>query len=225
MFEEFGPANPPQPPAGALEQAMTRGRKIRRQRRAGVVSAVALSAAVIGGFALAGPLHSNQSLVVPAEKPTPPPDYSPIPVSPAASAAAKHLDFGTLTKITTTGGVITLYLDRAHFYVGAEAKAHNKGETPLDDYVFDDTDGKKIFTFTLDPKASIQAEANLQKDQENTDERVKLTRAQFVQNMTAMMTQNAGQTDPDSIVPVYVWLRHAGGPDGPVTAIADQFVS
>jgi hypothetical protein len=54
MFDEFGPASPPLPPAGALEQAITRGRKIRRQRRVGMASTVVLGTVVIGGFAVTG---------------------------------------------------------------------------------------------------------------------------------------------------------------------------
>jgi hypothetical protein len=151
-------------------------------------------------------------------------DYSPIPVNPASSKAAKGLDFGTLTKVTTAGGVVTLHVDRAHFYVGAEAKAHNKGKAPLDDFLFQDTDGNKQYTFTLDPKASIQAEGNLQDNLENTQERVNLTPAKLIKNMTKLNAQNA-KSDPDAVIPVYVWLRHTAGSDGPVTALADQFVS
>lgn len=224
MFEEFGPQTLPSPPAGAMEQAITRGRKIRRQRRAGIASGVALGAALIGGFVLVNPVHSDSGLVVPAKTSPPttaPPDYSPIPVNPAASGKSAGLDFGVLTKVTTAGGVVTLHVNRAHFYMGAEAKAQNHGEIPLDGWVSKDTDGKKEFTFILDPKASIQAEGSLQTDQEGTDQRVTLTRAQFLRNIDQLTVHyQKNFTDP---VPPYVWLRHTGGPDGPVTALADQF--
>ena len=151
-------------------------------------------------------------------------DYSPIPVGPALSGTSRGLDFGRLTKITVKGGVVTLHVDRAHFYAGAQAKAHNKGVVPLDGVLFQDTDGNKEYAFTLDPKASIQAEGDLQDNQGNTDERVTLTRDQFIRNMTALQAQDAGRTDPGSAFRVLVWLRHTDGPDGPVTALADQFL-
>ena len=236
MFEDFGPANTPLPPAGALEQAMSRGRKIRRQRRAAIISGVALSAALIGGLVLVNPLQSNQSLVVPAEKPTPtstplpapthlPADYSPIPVSPATTGAAKYLDFGTLTKITTTDGVVTLHVNRSKFYMGDEAAAKNGGKAPFDDFLIQDTDGDKEYTFTLDPKASIQAEGSLQDNMENTNTRVNLTLSHFVTNMTKLDGLNAVESDTNENIHIYVWLRHTDGPDGPVTALADQFIT
>jgi len=121
MFEEFGPENPPLPPSGALEQAMNRGRRIRRQRRASIASGVALSAALIGGFALANPFHSNQAISVPAD-PAPAPDYSPI-TSPVPQSQQKVLDGGKLTSITELDGVITLHVNREKFSTGDAAAA------------------------------------------------------------------------------------------------------
>ena len=45
----------------------------------------------------------------------------------------------------------------------------------------------------------------------------------FVKNMTKLDGLNAKATDPESVIQIYVWLRHTGGPDGPVTALSDQF--
>src|SRR5690242_15228742 len=120
MFEEFGPANPPLPPAGALEQAMQRGKKIRCQRHAGIVSGLALTAVLIGGVALADPFRTNQGLVTPAERTGPPPDYSAIPATPYTLKPAEraNLDFGILSSVTTTNGVTTLHVDRTVFYQG-----------------------------------------------------------------------------------------------------------
>jgi hypothetical protein len=220
MFEDFGPANLPQPPAGALEQAISRGRTIRRQRRVGIITGVALSAALISGIVLINPLHTNKAIVVPADPhPVVPRDYSPIPTTPALSPQAETLDFGTLTKITTAGGIVTLHVDRAHFYMGDAAKAHNHGKTPLDDFILDDADGKKDYAFTLDPKASIQAEAQLTKSGEGDNlQRETLTQATFLSRMAKI------ESSPDQS-PVLVWLRHTGGPDGPVVALSDQYIS
>jgi len=54
---------------------------------------------------------------------------------------------------------------------------------------------------------------------------VKLTRDQFIHNMNELDTLNAGQSDPNAVTRVYVWLRHISGTNGPVTAIADQFIA
>jgi hypothetical protein len=221
MFEDFGLKNPPRPPAGALEKAMNRGRKLRRQRHSRVVSAVALSAALIGGITLTDPFHSDQALVAPAEQPAAPRDYSPIPVRPALTPATKTgLDFGILTKITTASGVVTLHVDRSNFYQGKDVADHTDDRTR--DWVIEDTDGEgKELTFTLDPKASIQAEAHLRNDHDAGNQRETLTPAQLITNLKYVTTQNAAQTDPDAKLAVLIWFRHADG--GPVTALADQF--
>jgi hypothetical protein len=146
-------------------------------------------------------------------------DYSPIPKTPALSPQADSLDFGILTSITTSNGVVTLHLNRAHFYMGDAAKAHNKGKAPLDDFIFDDTDGKKEYTFTLDPKASLQAEAQLTKGGEGgNDTRETLTQEDFVSRMKKLSsTKDAPK--------VMVWLRHTDGLTSPVTALVDQFIT
>jgi len=223
MFEEFGPENPPLPPAGALEKAMNRGRKLRRQRHTRVVSGVALSVALIGGITLTDPFNSDQSFVAPTKEPAAPRDYSPVPESPALTPATKTgLDFGILTKITTAKGLVTLHVDRSSFYQGKDVADHT--DDPTRDWVIEDSDGEgKELTFTLDPKASIQAEAYLRNDHDASNERETLTQAQLITNMTYVTAQNAAQTDPDAKLSVLVWLRHADGDQGPVTALADQF--
>jgi hypothetical protein len=158
------------------------------------------------------------------EAPATPADYSPIPKSPASTTAGRDgLDFGILTKVTTSNGIVTLHVDRTTFYLGKEAEALNKNDN-IDDWAVKDTDGEgKELTFTLDPKASLQAEADLQDNRENTNKRVDLTRKQFLHNIDAV-TVHYKKNGFDGPGTVYVWLRHTGGADGPVTALADQFV-
>lgn len=228
MFEEFGPENPPLPPSGALEQAMNRGRKIRRQRNASIVSGVALSAALIGGVALANPFHTNQASSVPAE-PAPAPDYSPIQLSrPPAPQVEKGLDFGKLTSITTApDGVITLHVNRRKFYTGAEAVAAAKRnkEALVDDYYEDDLDGDRILSFTLDPKASVQVTASLSENGEQVEDIMKpetLTPDELVANFKKLNLPAV--PDPDADSSPQIWLRHFDGDNGPVTAICEQFI-
>ena len=220
MFEEFGPANPPLPPAGALEQAMQRGKKIRRQRHAGIVSGLALTAVLIGGVALADPFRTNQGLVTPAERTGPPPDYSAIPEAPYTLKPAEraNLDFGILSSVTTTNGITTLHVDRTVFYQGEEAQAHGAGDA--EEWITRDPDGEgKVLTFTLDPKASIQAEASLRNDHDAGSQiRENLTPAELATN-TDYVTSGKSDAGPT----ILVWLRHTGGPNGPVTALVDQF--
>jgi hypothetical protein len=82
MFDGLGPENPPLPPTGALEQATTRGRKLRRQRVAGLIVALALSALLISGFALAGPFRSDHALLDPAGPASVALEYAPVPALP-----------------------------------------------------------------------------------------------------------------------------------------------
>ena len=219
MFEEFGPTNPPLPPAGALEQAMTRGRKIRRQRRVSIVSGVALSAVLIGGLALANPLHDDKAFVVPART-TSPPDYSPIPETPLDEPG---LDFGRLSRITTAAdGTITLHIDREKFYTGDEAAIRNNGKIPLSDYLQEDVDGEQEFSFALDPKASIRVTAQLSSNGEQVEAPETLTPQQLIANLDKL--DLPATPDPDTDGRPLLWLRHTGGGNGPVSAIADQFV-
>jgi hypothetical protein len=150
-------------------------------------------------------------------------DYTPIPATPAQTAGAtKGLDFGTLTSITTANGVVTLHVDRSNFYIGEDATAHGAEENR--DWIVKDTDGEgKELSFVLDPKASLQAEAGLRNDHDfGSNVRENLTQAQILANMTYVTKKNTA--NPDETETVYVWLRHADGVDGPVTAVADQFI-
>jgi hypothetical protein len=125
----------------------------------------------------------------------------------------KGLDFGFLTKVTEKDGTVSIRFDRASFYTGAEAIKHNHGEAPNDDYFIENTN-TALRSFALSAKASIQAENALRTDPSGVG-REKLTIKQFVHNANAISDLNEG---------VPIWVRHAGGPNGPVTALAEQFL-
>ena len=215
MFEEMDPEQLAVPPAGALEAAIRRGRTIRRQRRTAVISAAAvLSVTLIGGFSILSPPRSNHSLVTPVTHPTvtqtTPPDRSAIPGT-WSSEKTPHLDFGILMKVTTApDGTITLHVDREEFYDGAKAKALNHGQVPLDDYLIKDPDGPRQLTFTLDPRATIRGSSELEPGNAGDGTLRKVTVAEF-----AAVAKHASGAK--------VWLRHTGGPDGPVVALTEQF--
>jgi hypothetical protein len=69
-------------------------------------------------------------------------------------------------------------------------------------------------TFVLDPDASLQGEEGLRNDPGPRAVRQTLTRSEFI--------RNAGRLEAENRSPL-VWLRH-GGPDGHVTALAEQYV-
>jgi hypothetical protein len=140
-----------------------------------------------------------------------PADYHPIPADPTTEP---DLDFGFLTRVVGTDGQVTLRLDRATFYTGEEAKAHNKGKEPDSDYVIENTNTIQR-EFTLDPQASITA-ANRLRTQTGQVGTETLSAAQFVQNAQRELTAS---TDD-----LAVWLRHTDGLTGPVTAIAEQYL-
>ena len=106
-------------------------------------------------------------------------DYSPIPQN--WSTEKGGLDIGRLVKVTSAKGVVKVRINRVSFYRGAEAVALNNGKQPLDGYIETDTNTRQQ-TFTLDPKASLQAENLLRNDPNAGVGREKLTRAQFIRN-------------------------------------------
>jgi hypothetical protein len=69
-------------------------------------------------------------------------------------------------------------------------------------------------TFVLDPDASLQAEESLRNDPSPRVSRQTLTRTQFVRNTARLEAEHRAPL---------VWLRH-GGPNGHVTALAEQYV-
>jgi hypothetical protein len=141
--------------------------------------------------------------------PSAPPNYAPIAED---ATKEKGLDFGFLTKVTDANGVVTLTFDRAYFYTGAEAAKHNKGVEPDDDYLVVD-DNLKLRAFNLDQRASIQAESGLRND--SSVGRETLTRPEFIHNFEHRYSGYKA---------IAVWVRHTGGPDGPVTALAEQYI-
>ena len=201
MFDEFGPAHPAQPPAGAMNAAIRRGRAIRRRRVTAATSAAALSLVLTTGFVLLQPLRTDKALLVPVPPAatTAAPDYS-IITTVGLSSEKTDLDAGTLTKITTHDGVLTLIVDREKLYFGDAAKAHNGGKVPPDDMYIEE--GAKNLTFVLDPHASLTIV--------NNDLAIeKATPAQLIHKLR----------DGN----MYIWMRHTNGPNGPVTALAQQY--
>jgi hypothetical protein len=140
-------------------------------------------------------------------------DYSPIPEN--WSTEKGGLDIGRLVAVTSADGVVKVRIDRVSFYRGAEAVALNHGQEPMGGYLETDTDSRER-TFTLDPKASIQAESMLRNNPDAGVGPEKLTREQLVHNVN--------RADDESGVGALVWLRHTDGMSGPITALGEQHV-
>jgi hypothetical protein len=216
MFEEFDPEQVLAPPPGAIGAAMTRGRRLRRQRRARVTSALTFCVILVGGIFLSNPL-SGDDAVAPADLEPTVRDYAPILT--VTGSEQPSLDFGTLSAVTQKDGVVTLTVDRSQVYGGAEAKARNGGKAPTNDYLYEDADGKKLLTFTLDPKATILGGYELTlRDDDNAGALIPMTVPELMRNLNT--------PDPESSQSprkADIWMRHVGGPDGPVTSLAERF--
>ena len=116
--------------------------------------------------------------------------------------------------MVSKNGVVTLRFDRAAFYTGDEAKKHNHGKVPDNDYLIENTNPAQR-SFDLDPGASIIAADRL-RNESGPDGRQTLTVAEFIQNSTQVLT--------GSTTDLPVWLRHTDGLSGPVTALSEQYL-
>jgi hypothetical protein len=122
------------------------------------------------------------------------------------------LDFGTLTRVTATDGVVVLHVDRFNFYTEGEPIAASSARLSPTGLPIDPA--ARESAFVLDPRASIQAEKSLRNDRSDKAARQTLTHAEFVRNAARLEAENLG---------ALVWLRH-DGPDSRVTALAEQYV-
>jgi hypothetical protein len=124
MFEDLDPHGPIAPPSDAIGLAMRRGRTIRRQRHTAVAAGIALSTALIGGFAFSNPLTMNNAQQTP---------IAPVTVATAtlpAGVGADRLDTGTITKVNSTAtGTITIVYNR--YNCNAELDARRLAETGM----------------------------------------------------------------------------------------------
>lgn len=196
-----------------------------RKRAAAVLSATAIGAGalVLGGSPAqassdARPAVSSETvssetvsastLSVGARKP----NFSLIPKvrTNKKGVAKKGLDFGSVTRITEKHGVMKIYFDRAEFYTGRAAAAHNGGEMPPNSYKIVDN-SSKVRVFTVSKKATFTGEDVLLDDSSEGVKRTRISREQFLTNFI-----NA----PGS---VKVWVRHTNGDKGTITALGEQY--
>lgn len=120
------------------------------------------------------------------------------------------LDFGELVKVTSTGGVVTLHIDRKVMLTGDAIK----GRSP-EEFAIEDPDGVgQELSFVLDPQATLRSTEGLNNNPDQNTPHT-LTEAQFV--------RNAHRLEADGLI-TKVWLRHRDGRDGPVTALAEQYI-
>jgi hypothetical protein len=115
--------------------------------------------------------------------------------------------------VSRKGGEIKLTFNRAQFYYGDEATKKNHGTPPDNDYFIEDTN-KKVRTFELVADAPLRGSTLL--GDGAGPEGKPITADDLVANAkTALATDKEG---------IPVWLRHESGKEGPVTALAEQFV-
>jgi hypothetical protein len=173
------------------------------------------ASATSGGEATSEPSETASESAEPSETTEPSESAAlagkPIPDEPWTDPS---LDFGFLTKVTRSGDTIRLTFNRATFLTGAEATEKNGGTPPDNDYLIEDTN-KKLRTFDLVANAPLEGSAQL--GGTRTAEGTEITEDELVAAMRNLAGNNPGG--------VPVWLRHkGGGKDGPVTALAEQFV-
>jgi hypothetical protein len=124
MFEDLDPQGPIAPPPNAIGVAMRRGRTIRRQRRTAVAAGIAMSTALIGGFALSNPLNTDKAQQTPIA-----PVTVTTPTLPAG-VGADRLDTGTISKVNSSAtGTITIVYNR--YNCNAELDAQRLAETGM----------------------------------------------------------------------------------------------
>jgi hypothetical protein len=158
------------------------------------------------------PSESVEPSEEPSESPSPSEAVAGAPI-PDEPWTDDDLDFGFLTKVSRKGDRIRLTFNRAVFYYGDEATEKNGGTPPDNDYLIEDTN-KKVRTFDLAVDAPLEGSVQLGGTRGGS-EGVPITEDELVANMRAQGNNPQG---------VPVWLRHENGKDGPVTALAEQFI-
>jgi hypothetical protein len=114
--------------------------------------------------------------------------------------------------VSRNGDRIRLTFNRASFYYGDEATEKNGGTPPDNDYLIEDTN-KRVRTFTLLDGAALQGSAQLGGGGSDLQE---ITPDELVENAATALEAGAEG--------VPVWLRHERGKEGPIAALAEQFI-
>jgi hypothetical protein len=128
--------------------------------------------------------------------------------------AKDGLEFGLLSDVSLKNGKLRVTLVPAEFYLGKASKLLNGGLTPPNDYTLVEDESADPVTYAVDSKASLVA-VNQLLGNPDTVERESITAKELVANFDEL---------DDTRVPV--WVRHADATefDGPVTALAEQYV-
>ncbi|GLY17104.1 hypothetical protein Kisp01_41190 [Kineosporia sp. NBRC 101677] len=128
--------------------------------------------------------------------------------------ALPGLEFGFLTKVSQKDGKVRLTVQEAEFYSGKAAATINGGVVPPNSYLIAENDTSTEAQYVLAEDASLIG-INMLIDDPSVVERQSITREQLVENFR----RAEGQRVP-------VWVRHPDPAfeDGPVTALAEQYV-
>ena len=128
--------------------------------------------------------------------------------------ALPGLEFGFLTKVTKKDGKVRVTVQEAEFYTDKAAATINGGVMPPNSYLVVEDESMYEGEYVLAEDASLFG-SNMLRENPEMVERESITREQLVKNFK----QNGGQRVP-------VWVRHIDPSfdDGPVTALAEQYI-
>ncbi|MCE0538026.1 hypothetical protein LWF15_21260 [Kineosporia rhizophila] len=128
--------------------------------------------------------------------------------------ALPGLQFGMLTKVAQKDGKVQLTVQEAEFYTGKAAATINGGVVPPNSYLIAEDGSSAETEYVLAEDASLVG-INMLIDDPSVVERQNITREQLVENFR----RGDGQRVP-------VWVRHPDPEfeDGPVTALAEQYI-
>lgn len=135
-------------------------------------------------------------------------ELEPIPAEPWGYG---DLDFGYLTAVERSGGRLVLVVNRATVYSGARATAKNGGTPPPGGLYIEDVN-PRLRRFPVEEGAPVDAGTRLGGA---SGDLTRITQDDFLDAARRELSGDAGEGIP-------VWLRHEGGTDGPVTAIAEH---
>lgn len=128
--------------------------------------------------------------------------------------AQEGLEFGLLTDVSLKNGKLRVTLQPADFYDGKASKLLNGGTTPPNDYTLVEDETAGPVSYPVTSQASLVGVYQLLGDPEEVA-REAITAEELVANFDEL---------EDASVPV--WVSHAQSPEfeGPVTALAEQFI-
>ena len=188
--------------------------------RRGALAAALAAAALLGGCASAPQPH-------PSAVAAPRPSARPQPAGYLRQPWRDQLDFGLLVDVRLEPRGVVLVVDREQFLTGRAALdyATENHQTPLRDYVIVNAN-PRLREFTVLPDAALYGTVALAADTllGSPDRPERLTPLSLGERASAWLAADDQSPPPDRARGIPVWLRHVGGPDGPIGYLGELWV-